>query len=386
MSWQEPKNNGQKNEQGPPDLDELLKKFSHKISQLFGKKNSSSATPTEPKSLGIGFGVILAVVLLIWALSGVFIVSPAEQGVVLLFGKYQRTVGSGPHWIPRFFESETTVNVQKISTYSYDAPMLTQDQNIVDVSVAVQYRIINPRDYLFNVVNPTMSLQQATASALRQVIGQTTLDAILTTGRAEVRDSVSQQLTKILSIYNAGIVITDVALQPAKAPEQVKNAFDDAIKAQEDEQRFKNQAEAYAMGVVPIAQGKAKRIMQEAQAYKQQIVLQAQADVARFLAILPVYQASPAVTRDRLYISTLQGILQRSQKVFVDTSKSNNLLYLPLDKLMEQNKSITTANVESITQSLARTGDLSTNDAAIPTNLGVVRPGRFDANSNDSGR
>jgi membrane protease subunit HflK len=218
-------------------------------------------------------------------------------------------------------------------------------------------------------------LQQATASALRQVIGKTTLDQVLTTGRAEVRDNVNQQLNKILAIYSAGIAITDVALQPARAPEQVKDAFDDAIKAQEDEQRYKNQAEAYAMGVVPIAQGKAQRIVQEAQAYRQQVVLQANADVARFLAILPTYQAAPSVTRDRLYISTLESILEHSQKVFVDTNNANNLLYLPLNKLMGNKKIEAENNVDSITQSLARSGDVTTTQ-----NDDTSRPGRFSTN------
>lgn len=314
--------------------------------------------------------------MLIWVLSGMFVVSPAEQSVVLLFGKYQQTLDSGPHWIPRFIESQTTLNVQKISTYSYSAQMLTQDQNIVDVAVAVQYRIDNARDYLFNVVNPTESLQQATASALRQVIGNTTLDNVLTTGRAEVRDKIKVQLQNILAIYHSGIDVTDVALQPARAPEQVKDAFDDAIKAQEDEQRFTNQAQAYAMGVVPIAQGNAKRIVQEAMAYKQQIVLQAQADVSRFLAILPTYQSAPAVTRDRIYLTTMEGILARSSKVFVDT-KSNNMIYLPLDKIHGKSAKSTDSNVDRITQALTTTGDLSDKSVA---HASADRPDRFSTN------
>jgi membrane protease subunit HflK len=211
--------------------------------------------------------------------------------------------------------------------------MLTKDQNIVDVSVAVQYRISDPQAYLFNVANPSQSLQEATASSLRQVIGNTTLDEVLTTGRATVRQEVVDQLKKVLAPYNSGIEITDVALQPAKAPTEVKAAFDDAIKAQEDEQRYQNQAEAYANDVVPIAQGQAKRLIAEADAYKEQVVLQAQGDIARFNAIYGIYKQAPAVTKQRLYITALENIYSHTNKIFVDT-KGNNTLYLPIAEMM----------------------------------------------------
>ncbi len=379
MSRQEEIKNGQNKDLGPADLDEVIKKFSRKIGELLGKKptvGGGDSKISTPKSMGLSIGLILGVVALIWGLAGIFIVSPAEQSVILLFGKYQRTVGPGPHWVPRFVESETTVNVQKISTYSYASQMLTQDQNIVDVSVAVQYKISDTRKYLYSVVNPTASLQQATASALRQVIGNTTLDQVLTTGRAVVRDQIRVQLQKILSMYHVGLNVTDVALQPARAPEQVKAAFDDAIKAQEDEQRYKNQAEAYAMGVVPVAEGRAKRIMQEAKAYKQQVVLTAKAEVARFLAILPVYQAAPSVTRNRLYLSTIEGVLKHSNKVFVDTALGHNLLYLPLDKLISKKAVAAKADTaDAITQSLTSTGDLSSSGST-----SSARPDRFTSN------
>lgn len=389
MAWNESGEDGKKNdqskspsnnEQGPPNLDEIFGKISQKINSLLGRKSTpkSGTSQMNPKSAGISIGLVLGLIVIIWILSGIFIIEPAEQGVVLLFGKYQRTVEAGPHWIPRFIESETTLNVQKISTYSYAAQMLTQDQNIVDVAVAIQYRIDNANDYLFNVVDPIASLQQATASALRQVIGNTTLDQVLTTGRAEVRDQIMVQLQKTLSIYHAGIIVTDVGLQPARAPEQVKDAFDDAIKAQEDEQRFKNQAEAYAMGVVPIAQGQAKRVLQEAQAYEKQIVLQAQGDVARFLAILPVYQSAPSVTRNRIYLSTIESVLERSNKVFVDTNNGQNLLYLPLNKLMGKGAKVeATHNADSVTDALTKTGNLSN----VEPSSSSTRPDRFDNNS-----
>jgi membrane protease subunit HflK len=342
MAWNEPGkgNSNNSDNQGPPDLDKIFKDISRKISGLLGVKSKPAVTQpgSETPSFTNGhFKIIavglLALIMIIWAASGFFIVSPAEKAVVLQFGKYSETVGSGPHWIPSLIDSKIKVNVENMSTYSYSAQMLTKDQNIVDVSVAVQYRIDNIRDYLFSVINPEASLQQATASALRQVIGNTTLDQVLTTGRSVVRQAVVTQLEHILKLYQSGIQVSDVALQPAQAPAEVKDAFDDAIKAQEDEQRYQNQAEAYANQVVPIAQGQAKRILAEAQAYRQQIVLQSQGDVQQFNAIYDVYRQAPAVTKERLYIAAMEEMLKNSTKVYVDT-KSNNMMYVPLDKII----------------------------------------------------
>lgn len=370
MAWNEPGNGNKQggNQDGPPDLDKVFKDMSDKFSGLFGKKKSSggsgSGDSVNAKPLII---VGLIVLLIIWALSGIFIVSPAEKAVVLQFGRYQATVGAGPHWLPRFIQSETTLDVEKISNYSYSAQMLTKDQNIVDVSVAVQYRISDARNYLYNLTNATNSVQQATASALRQVIGNTTLDQVLTSGRAVVRQDVMTQLEKVLALYHAGIEVTDVALQPARAPAEVKDAFDDAIKAQEDEQRYQNQAEAYANGVVPLAQGRAKRFSAEAGAYAKQTVLQAQAAVAQFNAVYSVYRNAPAVTRERMYLTAVENVLQRSSKVFVDTKgNNNNLMYLPLDKLISKTeKTLHTAvnNSDSVTtQDLDQSGVLDSSE------------------------
>lgn len=317
---------------GPPDLDELLNKLQKKINSLFTRKKTTGAPETSKTSALPGIGLILLILILIWLIFGVFIVSPAERVVVLRFGKYTTTVGPGPHWIPRFIESRYTVNVQRVSTFPYQAEMLTKDENIVSVAIAVQYRVGNLRDYLFNVVDPFASLQQATASALRQVVGHTTLDEILTTGRELAREQVSEQLTKILDLYHAGIIVTDVVLQPAKPPEAVTEAFDDVNKAREDEQRYVNQANAYLQKVVPIVQGQAARILKEAAAYQQQVILQAEAKTARYLALLPQYERSPQVTRERLYLSTIEAVLQNSSKILIDT-KSASMMYLPLDKI-----------------------------------------------------
>jgi modulator of FtsH protease HflK len=351
MAWNEPngddKNNdpwrdkrrGGGKEPTPPDLDEALRQLQRKFKRFFnsgGGGVGGSEPPVGAQGFGIGLSLLLAVIVVLWALSGIFIVSPAEQSVVLRFGKYVRTEGPGPHWIPRFIDSQDKVNVQRVSNFTYTALMLNKDENIVSVQIAVQYRIANPHDYLFNVVNPLESLQQATASALRQVVGHTTLDDILTVGREKVRQQVSAQLKQILERYKTGLIVTDVAMQPAKAPEEVKSAFDDAIKAQEDQQRFENQAKAYAARVVPIAEGDAKRIFQEAKAYHDQVILQAKGAASRFESMLTQYKKAPKVTRERLYLDMMESVLTHTSKILVDVKGSNNLLYLPVDKIMSQ--------------------------------------------------
>ena len=327
------------NKNGPPDLDATLQKFLEKLrTTMRGKKSPASRRPKShkslklPNSVGVGIAALSGIVLLFWALSGIFIVGPAEQAVVLRFGQYIKTVGPGPHWIPQFIYSTFVYNVERVSDYSYSAQMLTKDENLVSVSLAVQYRIKDLKDYLFNVSDPEGSLRQATSSALRQVVGNTTLDQIITEGREAWGASVHETLIAILNQYKTGIFIVNVSPQPARAPENVQDAFDDAIKAQEDEKRFKEQAYAYEASVVPIAEGHAKRISQEAEAFAQQVVLQATGQVASFLALLPTYARAPHITAERLYLETMQQVLSRAPKIIVD-SKSNNMLYLPLDKL-----------------------------------------------------
>lgn len=363
MAWHEPPNSDNSNNNpdpkkdrkpnpdswgrdssGPPDLDELIRNSIRRIQRLVkGKKgvgnggggsgggdNSNSSFNNEMRW---GVGIIAAVILGLWALSGIFIVDPAEQAVILRFGRYVSTVGPGPHWMARFIEKKYMLNTQSVSNFTYTALMLNKDENIVSVNVAVQYKIGNPNDYLFGVVNPLESLQQATASALRQVVGHTTLDDILTVGREKVRQQLTQQLRDILALYRTGIVITDVTLQPAKAPEEVREAFDDAIKAQEDELRYKNQAQAYAARVKPIAEGQAQRILQEAQAYRDQVILQARGEVSRFNSLLVQYLKAPAITRERLYLEAIQTVLSHTTKIIVDVKNGNNFFSLPLDKV-----------------------------------------------------
>lgn len=391
MAWNEPgsSNNNDKDpwtgkpkRSSPPDLEQALRNMRKKLGQMFGNNPSQPPGSNENPPINInkvGIGLILGILIGLWVLWGIFIVDPAEQGVITRFGKYVGTVGPGPHWIPHMIENVYTVNEQKILNYTYVATMLTQDQNLVAISVAVQYRVGNAKDYLFSVVDPKESLKQATASALRQVIGHTNLDMVLTSGRVQIREQVQDLLTKILARYNTGLLITDVSLLPAKAPEEVKDAFDDAIRAQEDEQRFVNQAQSYAMQVEPNAKGQAQRLLADAKAYQQQSILRAKADTAQFLALLPKYQSAPAVTRDRMYLDTIENVLANSNKVLVDIN-SNSMFYLPLDKLLQNTgkASRPAASLTPVTPLVTPTASNNTgssNNTSDITNLGRLQGG-----------
>lgn len=337
MAWNDPEKDkdpwGGKNQ--PPDLDEALKRFQDKLRKtFFGGGSKKSGDDGRPGDSGGGLLVVLvlAIVVILWALAGIFIVDPAEKAAILYFGKYRETVGPGPHWIPRIIATKMVRNVDRVMDYSYSSQMLTKDENLVSVALVVQYRIGDLEDYLFNVSDPQESLQQATSSALREVLGTTALNEIITEGRAVWGARVQQSLIDILAGYKTGISIVNVSPQPARAPESVQDAFDDAIKAQEDEKRFKEQALAYAARVVPIANGNARRIIEEAEGYREQVVLRAQGEVAEFLAVLPQYLAAPFVTSERMYLDTMQKVLNNTSKIIVD-GKAGNLLYLPLDKL-----------------------------------------------------
>lgn len=342
MSWHEPKNGrkswGAKN--GPPDLEEIFKGFFSQLKKLLTGPSSSSPKPTNPskkpaanfQQVRMVFTLFCALMVLFWVLAGIFIVNPAEQAVILRFGKYIETVGPGPHWIPRFIAKKVVINVDRVSDYSYSAHMLTRDENLVSVSLVVQYRIGDLEAYFFNVADPIESLHQATSSALRQVVGTTTLDEIITEGREAWGGQVHETLVKTLARYKTGIVIVNVSPQPARAPENVQDAFDDAIKAQEDEKRYKEQAYAYKASVVPIAEGNAKRIEKESRAYAQKVVLHAQGEIASFVALLPFYTQSPDIMVERMYLETMEHVFSKTTKILIDT-KNANVLNLPLNSM-----------------------------------------------------
>lgn len=378
MGWNDSDNKNKWNDKdNPPDLEAALQSFLKKLKQSFGKGSSpDSPTPLLSKSNSPQVWLIwfFSILFVLWVLAGIYIVDPAEQAVVLRFGRYVKTVGPGPHWIPRLICSKIVRNVERVSDYSYSAQMLTQDENLVSVSLVVQYRIKDLEAYLFNVTEPDESLQQATSSALRQVVGTTTLDQIITEGREAWGADVHETLVNILKRYNTGIEIVSVAPQPARAPENVQDAFDDAIKAQEDEKRFKEQALAYQASVVPIAQGNTKRIIQEAEAFAKQVVLRSKGETAEFLALLPEYARAPNVTAERMYFDALQKVLTQSSKVIVD-GKAGNLLYLPLKQLASQQgmTPIKLPNSPNAHEAVSTNQSSDTNDSMRPTTRSTVR-------------
>lgn len=333
-SEQEKEPNKQSNEQQPPDLEEVFNSLLKKMGG--GKGNGSNQNNRPPVSAGKFLPVLLGLGLVVWGASGFYTVQEAERGVVTRFGKLHEIVMPGLNWKPTFIDDVTPVNIERVLELRTNGSMLTQDENMVLVEMTVQYRIEDPAKYLFSVTKPDDSLKQATDSALRYVIGHMTMDDILTTGRAIVREKTWNALRDIIKNYDMGLLITDVNFQYARPPEEVKAAFDDAIKAQEDEQRLIREAEAYARGQEPIARGQAQRILEQANAYKEQVVLNARGEVERFSKLLPEYKAAPEVTRDRLYIQTMEKVMKNTPKLMMDGSNSNNLAVLPIDKLMGQ--------------------------------------------------
>jgi membrane protease subunit HflK len=342
MAWNEPgkgndqdpwKNNDKKKDQGPPDLDVILNKIGGLLAGLFGKKSSGG----NFKSSGgnkFAVTVVFSILAVIWFISGWYTIKESDRGVVLRFGAYHSQVEPGLHWNPKFVDRIIPINIEAFRTMPATGFMLTEDENIVNVALEVQYRIISPEKYLFSVTDADNSLQQALDSALRFIVGHSTMDDVLTTGREEVRQETWALLDKIIEPYDLGIAVVDVNLQQTRPPEQVKDAFDDAIAAQEDEQRFIREAEAYEREREPIARGQVKRIEQQAQAYKEGIILKAQGDVARFNKLLPEYRANPEVTRQRIYLETMESLFNNSSKVLIDNPSGSNLTFLPLDKLM----------------------------------------------------
>ncbi|MGL5814158.1 FtsH protease activity modulator HflK [Aeromonas sp.] len=337
MAWNEPGNNGKDRDpwgnngknQGPPDLDEMLRKVSRRFGGLFGGGKSGGG---DVGKFGLSIALVVAVV--VWVVSGFYTIREAERGVVLRFGEYSHNVDPGLRWKPTFIDKVIPVDVESVRSLPASGFMLTQDENVVRVEMDVQYRVVDPEQYLFSVTNADESLSQATDSALRYVVGHTKMDDVLTTGREKVRQETWQVIDGIIEPYQMGLQIVDVNFLPARPPEEVKDAFDDAISAQEDEQRFIREAEAYAREVEPKARGQVKRLEQEAEGYKSQIVLKAKGEVARFNELLPQYQAAPELTRDRIYLETMEELYQQTNKVLVDMPAGNNsMIYLPLDKL-----------------------------------------------------
>ena len=348
--------------QGPPDLDELWRDFNRKLGGLFGGGgrggrgpggfggDGGGFQPPDMKSAGLGMGVISAIALLIWLGTGFFIVQEGQQAVITQFGKYHSTVGAGFNWrLPYPIQRHETVRVTQIrsvdvgrdsvikTTGLRESAMLTQDENIVEIKFAVQYRLNDARAYLFESKSPDDAVVQAAESAVREVVGKMTMDNAMADERDQIAPRVRDLMQLILDRYKVGIEVVAVNMQQGgvRPPEQVQAAFDDVLKAGQERERVKNEAQAYANDVVPRAAGTAARLKQEADGYKARIVAQAQGDTQRFSSVLTEYQKAPQVTRERMYLDTMQGIYSGVNKVIIDSRAAGNLLYLPIDKLMQ---------------------------------------------------
>ncbi|MEY1660998.1 FtsH protease activity modulator HflK [Isoalcanivorax beigongshangi] len=353
MAWNEPGGNkprdpwgggsGGKNTQGPPDLDEVFKNLKQKFTGGGGGSQGSGAG--FPKAtLGL-VAALLAVLYLFWA---AFQVDAAEQAVVLRFGKLHRVVDSGLNWHLPPFEQYRKVNVTQVRSHRVSEEMLTGDTNIVGVTLEVQYRVFDPEAYLLKVANADSMLRNATESALRHVAGSKTINAVLSTEREELRVAVQHRLQHYLDEYSTGLLVQAVVLDSTEAPAAVRDAFQDVTRAREDEDRFKKEAEAYANSLIPEARGRAQRLREEAQAYRAESVDRAEGEAERFGKLLTEYRRAPEVTRERLYLETLEAVFGNSSKVLVDSEGSNNMMYLPLDQLMrERAASGTGSNADS---------------------------------------
>ena len=345
MAWND------NNNQTPPELDEVIKDFKNKFNSTFGGKSSGNSGASKAAKGSFKYIFILAFI--VWMATGIYIIDPAERGVVLRFGAFQTSTIQGPHWhIPYPVESVYKVNVEQVRSaeigfrnaqnsysggVSSESLMLTRDENMVDVKLAVQYKIANAQDYLFNVSNPELTLSHVVQSIIRQVVGDNTMDFVLTTGRDQVAQEVKMASQALINDYGLGIQITAVTMQDAQPPVQLKAAFDDVVKAREDEQRYINEARAYANDIVPKARGASQRLLAEAEAYKSEVVSKSEGEAYRFSQILTEYTKAPGVTKERLYRETLEDVLSNTNKVIVD-SNSNSLMYLPIDQLINTNR------------------------------------------------
>ncbi|GGE32763.1 protease modulator HflK [Halopseudomonas oceani] len=352
--------------QGPPDLDEALRKLQDSLNNLFGSgKRSGNGGSDRGGSGGSGipgwiWGLALILVLGFWAFKAVYMVDEQEQAVILRFGEYNRTVGSGLHLYFPPVESKFQRNVTQVRSYRQKGQMLTEDENIVEVPVAIQYRISNLENFVLKVEDPETSLRHATESAVRHVVGSTPMHQVLTEGREQMAVEVTERLQRYLDAYNTGITVTQVNIENAQAPAEVQDAFDDVIRAKEDEVRARNQAEAYANGVIPEARGRAQRMLEEASGYHDEVIARAEGEAKRFDLLLEQYQASPGVLRERMYLDAMQDVLSSTSKVMVSGGEgSNNLLYLPLDKMMGQGGSASPSVSGSSSLPSASQGDSS---------------------------
>jgi membrane protease subunit HflK len=337
---------------GPPDLDELWRNFNQRLSGMFGRRGgggggASGGEPPSARQLGGGIGLLVGLILVVWLASGFYIVDESQRAVVLTFGKHSKTTGPGLQWrMPYPFQSHELVNLSQVRTIEIgyrnnvktrvlrESLMLTDDENIVDLQFAVQFILKDPEDYLFNVRRPDEVVMLVAESAFREAVGRSSMDFVLYEGREQIAASAEKLMQDILDKYGTGIAISRVNVQNAQPPEQVQAAFDDAVKAKQDQERQKNEGQAYFNDVVPRARGAAQRLIEEANGYRQRVVANAEGETARFRSVLAEYVRAPQVTRERIYIETMQQVLTSSTKIIVDAKSNGNLLFLPLDRIM----------------------------------------------------
>ncbi|KAF3980980.1 MAG: FtsH protease activity modulator HflK [Methylococcales symbiont of Hymedesmia sp. n. MRB-2018] len=396
MSWNEPGGDkkdpwgGRKDENGPPDLDEVIRSLQEKLGGIFGGGGADGGDSRGGSLKSLRFLIIGAFVL--WGLSGFYIVDEGTRGVETRFGAYTLTTQPGLNWhFPTPIDTVQIVDVQNvqivevgyrsggrqgIGSVPREALMLTKDENIVDVRLAVQYQVKDAKDYAFNVLNPTATLKQVTEGVERGVIGRSTMDFVLTEGRSEIVAGIQTEIQKVMDSYQSGVLITTVNLQDAQPPEQVQGAFEDAIKAREDEQRLINEAEAYSNEVVPVARGAASRKVQEAEAYKERVIAQAIGEVSRFSQLLKEYKKAPKVTRQRIYLESMEQVLSKTSTIMIDVKGGNNLLYLPLDKLGNQTSTMGAGDVTNSQSPTRVTSSTNSNSKIRTSNRGRDVRGR----------
>src|SRR5262245_45444103 len=337
--------------QGPPDLDELWRNFNQRLAALFGRRRGGAPGGGEPPSyrqLGGGVTVVVILVLVVWVASGFYIVDASQRGVVLTFGRYSQTTEPGLRWrMPYPIQSHEVVNISQVRTIEVgyrntvkskvlrESLMLTDDENIVDIQFAVQYTLKDPEDWLFSVRRPDESVLQVAETAFREIVGKSSMDFVLYEGREDIAARAAKLMQEVLDRYKAGVLVIKVTMQNAQPPEQVQAAFDDAVKAKQDQERAKNEGQAYYNDVVPKARGSASRLTEEANGYRQRVVAYAEGDASRFRQILSEYNKAPAVTRERMYLETVQQIMSSTSKVMIDAKAGGNLLFLPLDKIVQ---------------------------------------------------
>lgn len=360
MAWNEsgngrnPWDRGGGERQGPPDLDRIVRDWQQKLNNLLRGGRGGRGGGSAAAGGGSGFIGLAGLILIGWLLTGLYRVDDAEQGVVLRFGKFTATTAAGLRWhLPWPIERVELVNVNEISPFNKQTRMLTADENIVDVDLVVQYQKADPIKYLFNVRDTESTISDVSESAIREVIGKSKMDFALGEGRAEIAVRTEELIQQTLDEYSTGIRVTKVNLQDVNFPDQVDAAVQDAIKAREDRERLAFEAQAYANDVLPRARGEAARRNADAEAYKARVTADAQGEAARFESLLSEYEQAPAVTRERLYIESVEDVLSRSNKVLLDTSGSGNLVYLPIDKILEGRAALPAASGPGSTRSAA---------------------------------